>query len=108
MPHGGYMKTATQTNKKSDFEDLLQQIQKIVHTEIQQEQESPINAPFWRSKTAAFALGVTHPTFLAWVRDGKMPAGYKLSEGVIVWDKDEVLAAVKQNGKRQSRTAVAV
>lgn len=102
------MKNATQTNKKSGFEDLLAQIQKIVHSEIQQEQDSPINAPFWRSKTAAFALGVTHPTFLAWVRDGKMPAGYKLSEGVIVWDKEEVLAAVKQIGKRATPAAVAV
>ena len=110
------MRKASNIQVNLDFDDLLEQIREIVHTELQQivqseyrqQQENKGPSAYLRSKEAAAVVGVSQTTFSTWVREGKMPAGYKLSEGVVVWPDDEILAAVKLIGKREPRTAVAV
>ena len=43
---------------------------------------------FYRPKEAAVYLGIGRSTFLKWVKDGKIPAGHKLSGRCTVWGKE--------------------
>lgn len=49
---------------------------------------------FVRAKQAAQWLNVSKSTFHQWVRDGRIPAGFKLSPGVTVWDRNQVALAL--------------
>lgn len=52
------------------------------------------SAKFMRAKHAANWLNVSKSTFHNWVRDGRVPAGIKLSPGVTVWDRNQVAQAL--------------
>lgn len=41
-----------------------------------------------RGKAGATFLGVSYPTFLRWVRQGRIPKGIKLSARCTVWRRE--------------------
>lgn len=51
-------------------------------------------ATFVRAKQAARWLNVSKSTFHNWVRDGRLPAGIKLSPGVTVWNLAAITSAL--------------
>lgn len=55
---------------------------------------NPTSGKFARAKQVASWLNVSKSTLHNWVRDGRVPAGIKLSPGVTVWDLDQVALAL--------------
>lgn len=50
-----------------------------------------------RARDAAFFLGIARSTFFAWVKNGKIPKGIKLSNRCTVWEMSTLEDFVKMH-----------
>lgn len=57
---------------------------------------SPLNphAKLMRASSIASWLQISRSTWFSWVAQGRVPPGIRLTSGTVVWDIDEVAAAL--------------
>lgn len=63
---------------------------------------SPLNpnAKLLRAGSIASWLQISKSTWFSWVAQGRVPPGIRLTAGTVVWDVDEVAAALSSKEAR--------
>lgn len=57
-------------------------------------------ATLMRASAAARWAQISKSTWYSWVAQGRVPPGIKLTAGTVVWDMDEVAAALSDQEAR--------
>jgi len=63
---------------------------------------SPLNpnAKLLRASSIASWLQISRSTWFSWVAQGRVPPGIRLTPGTVVWDVDDVAAALSDQEAR--------